>query len=159
VTYGLLGQDTTHTDVVTARAAAGPGECVVRLAPLARWIVVSIADYDRYAARCGWELDVPPAPIPPLVVGARVRRVRDGVPMGRWKKITSLSDNFVTLDGGYGTPVAGGTASRRVLEQYIADGRVEVEAAPLTHSELLAQAAWRMCDMGFGAVVGAGRAS
>jgi hypothetical protein len=37
---------------------------------------------------------------------------------GRWKRVTSLSDNFVSLD-------AGKPASRRLLELMIADGRAE----------------------------------
>lgn len=40
-----------------ARSAAGEGEVVARLAPLARWIVVSEGQFETYADFCGWELE------------------------------------------------------------------------------------------------------
>ncbi len=48
---------TVFDSLTEARAAAGPGECVARLAPLSRWIVVSAADMLAYGLVCGWELD------------------------------------------------------------------------------------------------------
>jgi hypothetical protein len=43
--------------LTAAQDAAGPGWHVVRLAPLARWIVVSAAEVLAYGLAYGWELE------------------------------------------------------------------------------------------------------
>ena len=57
---------------------------------------------------------------PVLRVGAKVRRL---LPVGSWRRVTSLSENFATFDGADTAPV-----SRRVLEDAVRQGRVEVAA-------------------------------
>lgn len=45
-------------DLGAARRACGRGEVVAQLAPLSRWIVVDIVDFNAYALTCGWVMDV-----------------------------------------------------------------------------------------------------
>ena len=48
---------TVYGDLTTAQAAADRGTVVVKLAPLARWIVVERSEYERWGEACGWELE------------------------------------------------------------------------------------------------------
>lgn len=71
------------TDLEAAQNAAGHGLVAARLAPLARWIVVSEADFDAYGACCGWTRE--PESTPPSLserIAWGVWRVMTGETMG-----------------------------------------------------------------------------
>ena len=100
-----------------------------------------------------------------LKVGDQVRLIPDfpsAAPPLRWQTIRSLSPSFVQLDSDPGAlRLAGSMAlvSRRVLEEYIAAGRIEVREPEPDTSWLLAQAAAAMVGLGFRNLIDTERAS
>lgn len=57
IDHASNGGAKVYADLDEAKAAMGEGEVVVRLAPLARWIVVSEGQFEASADTCGWVLE------------------------------------------------------------------------------------------------------
>ena len=53
----MMATNKLYGNLDEAREAAGRGRVVVRLAPLARWIVVDAAEALAFTVPCGWEVE------------------------------------------------------------------------------------------------------